>query len=395
MGATAATMVSIIADDLTGACDTGCLFAGSGPVGVVAAPALPSSDRSVVAVDTESRALDPEAAARAVRAAAARLERRLAGGVTFKKIDSTMRGAVGAELRALLESGHFAGALVCPAFPAQRRVVRDGRLLVDSRPVHESAFAADPAFPAATSEMAGLLAASGLPLATLSLDEMRAGPEKIVHRLEQCRGAIVAADAETDADLAALAEALAAAPATLAAGSAGLGRALSRVLGTAGPAVALPRGAARLVVVGSRHPASRALVEALARAGVVCVEADDAGHADPAAAVAAIAGGRPAVVAAAAAPVAAAPAVARQLARAAAHVLERARPDLIVVSGGETAYALIQALRPARFDLRGAPADGLALGELALADGRRMALLTKAGGFDAAPLLPALLGATP
>ena len=30
--------LTIIADDLTGACDTGCLFAGPAPVGVIAGP---------------------------------------------------------------------------------------------------------------------------------------------------------------------------------------------------------------------------------------------------------------------------------------------------------------------------------------------------------------------
>ena len=392
MAATASPMVSIIADDLTGACDTGCLFAGAGPVGVVAEPALPASDRTVITVDTESRPLGPAAAARVVRDLAARLERRLAGGVTFKKIDSTMRGPVGAELGALLERGRFSGALVCPAFPAQRRVVRHGRLLVDAVPVHESPFAGDPGFRGSTSELAALLDGAGAPVVTLTLDEVRAGREKIVHRLEAHRGAIVAADAETDADLAALAEALAEAPGTLAVGAAGLGRALSHVLGTAGRASTLPPGPARLVVVGSRHPASRALLEALTRAGVAAVEADADGHTDPAPAVAALGRGRPAVVASVAAPAAAREAVARQVAQAAVRVLERAPADLTVVTGGETAYALIQALRPERFDLLGAPADGLALGELAWPGGRRLALLTKAGGFDGRPLLSTILG---
>jgi len=394
MGATASTMVSIIADDLTGACDTGCLFAGCGPVGVVAEPALPSSDRAVITVDTESRPLAPDDAARAVREAAGHLADRLARGVTFKKIDSTMRGAVGAELGALLEGGLFTGALVCPAFPGQGRIVRHGRLLIDSVPVHESSFARDPGFRAASSEMTALLGPAGAPRVALTLDEVRAGREKIGHVLEQHRGALVTADAETDADLAALAAALVAAPGTLGAGSAGLGRALSRALGTAAPAVALPPGAARLVVIGSLHPASRAPFEAFARAGVAAVLADAAGHGDPAPVIAALASGRPAVVASVAAPAAARDAVVRQVARAAVRVLERARPDLTVVTGGETAYALIQALRPERFDLHGAPADGLALGELALAGGRRLALLTKAGGFDAAPLFATILGGT-
>src|SRR5215510_14182301 len=145
MAASASQVVTIVADDLTGACDTGCLFAGAGPVGVIAEPDLSSSDRPVITVDTESRILPPDAAG----------------------------AAVAAELAVLLEHG-FSGALVCPAFPAQQRVVRDGRLLVDSVPVHESPIGRDPAFRAATSDMVGLLAGVR-PVARLRLDHVRAG----------------------------------------------------------------------------------------------------------------------------------------------------------------------------------------------------------------------------
>jgi hypothetical protein len=48
MAATASQVVTIIADDLTGACDTGCLFAGSGPVGVLAPLVLTGADSSLV-----------------------------------------------------------------------------------------------------------------------------------------------------------------------------------------------------------------------------------------------------------------------------------------------------------------------------------------------------------
>ena len=390
-------MVTIIADDLTGACDTGCLFAGPGPVGVLA-PALTAAASGVITpvitIDTESRALPPREAAAAIHAIARQLGERLAQGRVFKKIDSTLRGVAGVELTALLEHGPpFTGALVCPAFPAQRRVVRHGRLLVDSVPVHESAMARDPAFRVATSDVAALLA-GGVAVIPLGLDDVRAGAEKVAHLLERHRGALVAADAETDADLATLAEAALAAPGTLIAGSAGLGRALSRALGCEAPAVALPPGGARLVIVGSLHPASRAQLDALLAAGVPLVTADARGHGDPAAAVAALAAGRGALVASAAA-LADREAVARHLAAAATDILERATPDLVAVTGGDTAYALIRALRPRRFDLAGAPADGLALGRLVLEnDGRSLSLLTKAGGFGAADLLATLLGGT-
>ena len=399
MAATASQVVTIIADDLTGACDTGCLFAGPGPVGVLAAPALTGPDDSspmpVITIDTESRALPSREAAAAIHAAARSLGRRLAEGRVFKKIDSTLRGAAGVELSALLEHGPpFTGALVCPSFPAQRRVVRHGRLLVDSVPVHESAIARDPAFRGATADVAALLA-GGAPAVTLGLDDVRAGALKVAHLLERHRGALVAADAETDDDLATLAEAALAAPGTLIAGSAGLGRALSRALGCEAPAVALPPGRARLVIVGSLHPASRAQLDALRAAGVPLVTADARGHDDPAPAVTALASGRGAVVASATTP-ADRETIARHLAAAAARILERATPDLVAVTGGDTAYALLRALRPRRFDLSGAPADGLALGRLVLRDDdRSLALLTKAGGFGAADLLATILGETP
>jgi uncharacterized protein YgbK (DUF1537 family) len=389
MAATASQVVTIVADDLTGACDTGCLFAGAGPVGVIAEPDLSSSDRAVITVDTESRVLLPDAAGAAVRASAERLRKRLATGHVFKKIDSTMRGSVGVELAALLEHG-FSGALVCPAFPAQRRVVRDGRLLVDSVPVHESPIARDPAFHAASSDMVSLLAGVR-PIARLGLEEVRAGREKVAHRLEQHRGAVVAADAETDADLAGLAEAALTVPRTLVAGSAGLGRALSRALGGGVPVVPLPHGRAWLVVIGTLHPTSRAYVDEAALS-VPVVVAGSQGHTDSAPAIAALASGRPAVVASVTTP-ASREAILQSLAQTATEILEAAAPDLVAVTGGDTAYALIRALGARRFDLVGAPADGLALGRLVLRSGREISLLTKAGGFRST-VFDALLGGT-
>jgi len=394
MAAPRSRMVTIIADDLTGACDTGCLFVGQGPVGVIADPALPGSDRPALTVDTESRSLPGEAAAAAVTAVASRLADRLDAGPVFKKIDSTMRGAAGAEIAALLASGRFSSALVCPAFPTQLRIVRHGHLLVDSVPVHVSPIGRDPFFPAATSDVIALLGAGATPAGRLDLDTVRAGCEKIAHVLEQQSGANVVADAETDADLAALAEAALAVPGVLTAGSAGLGRALSRALGWSPSTPAtVPVGPARLAVIGSLHPASRADLEALARAGVAVVEVDGGGHADPTPALGALERGRSAVLASTATP-GDRRAIAAGLARVAAAILERARPDLIAVTGGDTAYALIQALRPQRFDLLGAPADGLALGRVVVAAGREIALITKAGGFASGPLFVPAPGGT-
>ena len=44
--------LTILADDLTGACDSGALFAGRGRVGLFVEPASPGPEWAVAAVDT-------------------------------------------------------------------------------------------------------------------------------------------------------------------------------------------------------------------------------------------------------------------------------------------------------------------------------------------------------
>src|SRR5947207_7783754 len=123
--------LTIIADDLTGACDTGALFAARGPVPVTVWPD-PAPRAPVGVVDTESRALAPADAARRVSAVA----RNVARTRLFKKIDSTLRGPIGAELDALLRaSTSSTGALVCPALPSEHRVVVERVLTVRAVPV--------------------------------------------------------------------------------------------------------------------------------------------------------------------------------------------------------------------------------------------------------------------
>jgi len=67
--------------------------------------------------------------------------------------------------------------------------------------------------------------------------------------------------------------------------------------------------------------------------------------------------------------------------------------DIVLMPLIGTSDALIRALGPRRFDLVGAPADGLALGRLVLRGGREISLLTKAGGFRST-VFDALLGGT-
>ncbi len=358
---------------------------GNGPV---------DPGREVVAVDTESRALAPLEAERRVRAAAERLRTRIHTGFLFKKIDSTLRGAVGWELRALQEASGRGTALVCPAFPEQGRTVVHGVLRVHGEPAHHSSVRRDPAYPGDTSDVREILRrGSARAVGYLPLDCVRAGRASIVERLAQVEGTIVAADAETDADLDALAAAAISSDVVVA-GSAGLARAIAVRLGHDRLPIPLPAGRAWLIVAGSLHPATRAQISMLEAAGVPAAVADEGREPDIEALVARLRGGQPALLTTAEVPAAASdarPRMAALLARAAARVLAETRPDLVAVTGGDTARALIAALGADRLELTGSPSSGLALAELATNGGPALGLLTKAGGFGAPGLFLTLL----
>lgn len=356
MASPAPGVLTILADDLTGACDTGTLFAGRAPVPVTVWPRQAASS-SVRVLDTESRTLDGAEAAQRVADAAGPAPR----GRYFKKIDSTLRGRISAEVAALMRVTGAPGVVLTPAFPAQGRTVIDRVLLIDGIPVADTALATDPEFlPALGSNVVDRLRPElERALAWIPLDQVRAGRDALSARLERLRGTVAVADAETDDDLSALVDAaLALDPAPLLVGAAGLAHAFATHLGLLAGPVVVPPARRWLIVAGSRHPVTRRQIAAARQAGLrvlASADADLPGRTD----------------------------AAEQLAAEARSVLAREPFDLVAVTGGQTALALWQALEAERLDLVGAPAPGLALGFLRAPEHPALALLTKAGGFGA------------
>jgi uncharacterized protein YgbK (DUF1537 family) len=296
--------------------------------------------------------------------------RNLARTRFFKKIDSTLRGPIGAELDALLRATSSPGALVCPALPAEHRVVVERVLLVGAQPVAETPIAEDPTFPraAGTSNVVDLLRPQlDRPFAWIPLGRVREGGSPLAARLVRLAGMVIVADAETDADLDALIEAVLELDAPpLLVGAAGLALALARRLGLATARVDPPAGERWLIVAGSQHPATRRQVEAARDAGLMVLATPDAPQADRAGAVA-------------------------ELAAQARARLDAERIDVAIVTGGETLVALYHALGAERLDLEGAPRPGLALGRLRAPGREPLAVVTKAGGFGEPDLFVSLV----
>jgi uncharacterized protein YgbK (DUF1537 family) len=101
-------LVTIIADDLSGATDSAVACAERGLDTVVALVDTSNNGRAeAIAFDADTRRRSRRAAA-AETARLVRSHANMSSGILFKKIDSTLRGHIGAEIAALLSArrGH-------------------------------------------------------------------------------------------------------------------------------------------------------------------------------------------------------------------------------------------------------------------------------------------------
>jgi D-threonate/D-erythronate kinase len=263
--------VGIIADDLTGAADTGVQLARAGYRTAVAfrdAPIPPAEDLDAVALDTDSRAMPAGfAAKRVLEAGRAVRDAR----IVYKKLDSTLRGPIAAELAAALGASGRGRAVVAPAFPAAGRTTVDGVQLVRGVPVHETEAKDDPRTPVREGHVPTLLAAAFPSVVSLSAGDL-ADPAAVRRALEDA--VCVVADAARDEDLEALVRAVPDPSEVLWAGSAGLAVALGRVYPgpRAGKTPPPPTPAHRvLVVVGSLSGVARGQLRSLEEHGCAAV----------------------------------------------------------------------------------------------------------------------------
>jgi uncharacterized protein YgbK (DUF1537 family) len=127
-------LCAVIADDLTGACDSAVKFANVGLRTVVALS--PDAQADVIAWSTDSRDIAPDEAVCRLR----KMSHLARGAVVFKKIDSTLRGNTAVEVMAALDVFGSSVAVINPAYPAMGRLVEGGWLFVANdlsfEPIH-------------------------------------------------------------------------------------------------------------------------------------------------------------------------------------------------------------------------------------------------------------------
>lgn len=116
------TIIRALADDLTGAFDTGASFVSlSGPIPIVwAIENLPSQGSYIL--DNETRQIQNASQAR--EKTLSDLKHIKDSDIAFKKIDSLMRGHTIVEVETCIKSGEFESIVIAPSFPQQQRITR-------------------------------------------------------------------------------------------------------------------------------------------------------------------------------------------------------------------------------------------------------------------------------
>lgn len=147
----------VIADDFTGALDTGVQFSRQGIQTLVSTETVVQYDTlpqeiEVLVLNTESRHLTFKQAYEKTKTI---LEEAKVAQVPFiyKKVDSALRGNISAEIKAILDTNEQASLPFLPAYPEMNRVVIDGHLYIEDVLVSESVFAEDPYEPVTESNV--------------------------------------------------------------------------------------------------------------------------------------------------------------------------------------------------------------------------------------------------
>jgi 3-dehydrotetronate 4-kinase len=418
-------ILGIIADDFTGATDVASMLVREGmrTVQVIGVPTGAAPDADAVVVALKSRTTP---AAQAVAESLAALQWLQAAGarqIYFKycsTFDSTAAGNIGPVAEALLQALKAPIAIACPAFPENGRTVFRGHLFVGDQLLSDSGMREHPLTPMTDSNLVRVLQAQSQGrVGLLKYDVLAQGADAARARLQALAAEghrLAVADAVTNDDLRVLGEAVADAPLVTAGSGVALGLPAAYArrgwLQRDAQAATLPAvGGAAAVLSGSCSVATNAQVQHWRSAGrpAMRIDARALARGEPLAqqaldwACPQLAAG-PVLVYATAEPADVKAVQAELGVERAGHLVEACLAAVaqglvaagvrrLVVAGGETSGAVVQALDVHGLRI-GAPIDpGVPWTQaLGRADGQPLLLALKSGNFGTVDFFAKALG---
>jgi uncharacterized protein YgbK (DUF1537 family) len=403
-------LLGCIADDFTGATDlaNNLVRGGMRTIQTIGVPHAPlGSDVDAVVVALKSRTIP---AAEAVAQSTCALAYLRAGGarqIYFKycsTFDSTPAGNIGPVTEALMAALGCEFTIACPAFPENGRTVFKGHLFVGDGLLSESGMRDHPVTPMRDSNLVRVLQAqTKLPVGLIAYDVVARGERFIRERIAALKAGgvrVAIVDAISDEDLRRLGPALSDMPLVTAGSGVAIGLSPNFALEHASEAEVLPwRPGLRAIVSGSCSLATNAQVaDFIERGGAACALdplALAAGHGEIERAIAwairVLPKGPVLIYSTADPPRVAhvqqqlgapqAGALVEQALASIAEALVDAGVSQLVVAGGETAGAVVQALGGVA--LRIGPQIDPGVPWTATEGGRPILLALKSGNFGA------------
>lgn len=347
--------IAMLADDLTGACDLAACFAQAGKsISVIVNGIQAANSDGPAVLNTQSRLLGDEQSRTLLKSVGRAFSDRR---IIFKKIDTALRGSVGAEIDGLLQSVTARQVVVAPAAPRIGRTTRGGIQYDNDVPIDKCPYANDLLTPVDCADIAEVLRRVG-------------------------RAQIKICDAQTDDDLQRIVDENLCDEKVLFVGSLGLANALTKRLegSSATKQAPVPPPASRpMIVCGSRYSASQRQIVAARCAGakvlglridqpspvpcqkeiswplVVCIDEKTVGSSKRSAEIS------------------------KTFISAVVGLIEKAKPDSLGIVGGETAYDLMRAMGVTRLVIRGRLQQIVACGTMSDGPMAGRSIATKGG----------------
>jgi len=185
--------IIIIADDLTGAADTAVQFCPLFDDTTLVSfrrmdqilETFQTSSSWAAALYTNSRSLESEAANQRLISLAQRIAGKECPWV-YKKIDSCMRGNVGAETDALLDQLGYAASFISPAFPEMGRTTLDDIHRINGIALGQTEVARDPLTPVTESSPSRIVALqSRYPVGHVGLAFLEDGHQRLIAEIKR------------------------------------------------------------------------------------------------------------------------------------------------------------------------------------------------------------------
>jgi len=183
-------MIYVIADDLTGANDTGVQFAKKGYNTMVSTfnkqlTIIIPDNLDVFVIDTETRELEGKTARKILRNILKKLNINK-NDMIYKKVDSTLRGNVGVEIEEIMNILKKDICIFSSSLPSQQRMTVGGYLIVNQKPLGLSEYSSNHLDQGENSFIPFLLKKqTDFPVGQIDLKDVVKGQETILSKINE------------------------------------------------------------------------------------------------------------------------------------------------------------------------------------------------------------------